>query len=93
MAKIENRQDWIESAKITAPKMPDYMSEFSGNVDASKVEAEMTRLIDAEDWKALHGRLEEIWSWLPDDPSIRHHPFGDLCDLCSEAWAIYETEE
>lgn len=90
---IKTKDDWIELAKSTAPKMPDYMAEFSGNVDPSMVEAELTRLIDAEDWHALHGRFEEIWSWLPDRPDIRHHPFGDLCDLCSESWAIYEDAE
>lgn len=90
---IKTRQDWIDLAKTTAPKMPEYMAEFSGAVDPGMVEAEMERLLTAEDWEGLHGRFEEIWPWLPDSPDIRHHPFGDLCDLCSEGWAIYEEVE
>lgn len=90
---INSKQDWIDLARVTAPKMSAYMSEFSGNIQPDMVDAEMDRLLAAEDWKALHGRFEEIWAWLPDDPSIRHHPFGDLCDLCSEVWAINKAEE
>lgn len=90
---IRSRQDWVDLAKATAPKMPSYMAEFSGNIQPSMIEAEMTSLVEARDWEKLHQRFEEIWSWLPDDPSIRHHPFGDLCDLCSESWALYEAAE
>jgi len=88
---IKTKEDWIELAKRTAPKMPEYMSQH-GNGMTSKVEEEMTKLVDAEDWKKLHSRFEEIWSWLPDRSDIRHHPFSDLCDLCSEGWALYEDE-
>ena len=87
---IKTKQDWIDLAKRTAPKMPDFMSEFSGNIQPSMIEDEMSRLVEAENWEKLHERFEEIWSWLPDDSSIHRHPFGDLCDLCSEAWALYE---
>lgn len=35
--------------------------------------------------EALAAMLNTFWSRLPDSPSIRRHPFFDLCDLCEEA--------
>lgn len=87
---IQTKADWIESARYVVPLLPDYMAGQSGAVNPSMVEAELGRLLAAEDWPALHGRFEEIWSWLPDSPSIRVHPFGRLCDLCSEFWVFTE---
>lgn len=86
---IKTKEDWIELAKATAPKMADYMVQH-GNCDPFVVEEEMTRLVKEEDWHKLHRYFEDIWTWLPDSPSIRHHPFGDLCDLCSEFWVFDE---
>lgn len=87
---INTKEDWIASAKYVVPLLPDYMANRSGSVDPSMVEAELGRLLSAEDWAGLHGRFEEIWSWLPDSPSIRVYPFGLLCDLCSEYWVFDE---
>ena len=28
-----------------------------------------------------------------DRPSIHRHPFGQLCDLCSEDWALLDDVE
>lgn len=90
---IETKEHWIQLAKDTVPLLPDYMyDESPGRVDPSMVATELNRLLEAEDWKALHGRFNEIWEWLPDRPSIRRHPFGDLCDLCSEYWVFEETD-
>lgn len=89
---INTKADWIEGAKELAPLLPAYMAEFSGAVNEGMVEAELNRLISSSDWAGLHGRLAEVWSWLPDTPSIRHHPFGLLCDLCSEFWVFEEDE-
>lgn len=90
---INNKQDWIDEAKYVANLMPSYMAEQSGNVDPCMVEEELQSLIDKEDWKSLHRRFEQIWSWLPDSPSIHRHPFGRLCDLCSEYCVFDEVQD
>ncbi len=89
MAEIETRQDWIDTAKAVAAQMAEYMP-LHGNRDPSMVDAEMSRLVDAEDWEGIRARFHEIWAWLPDRQDIHHGPFGDLCDLCSEDWALEE---
>jgi hypothetical protein len=88
---IRTKEDWIASAKYVVPLLPEYMSSQSGAVDPEKVEAELSRLLEAEDWPALHVRFEQIWAWLPDSPGIHRHPFGRLCDLCSEYWVFAEA--
>jgi hypothetical protein len=65
---IRTKEDWISVARSTVPLLPDYMADQSGQVVPSMVETELSRLVDAEDWKTLHQRFEEIWAWLPDDP-------------------------
>lgn len=88
---ILTKEDWVSEAKEIVPLLPEYMASQSPHVSTEMVEAELGRLLGAEDWKALHGRFNEIWAWLPDSPSIRVHPFGRLCDLCSEYW-VFEEE-
>ena len=90
---IETKADWISEAKYVAPLMPEYMTSISGQADYDMVEAEMTRLLAAEDWDTLRKRFHEIWSWLPDRGDIHRHPFGRLCDLCSEDWVFDEGAE
>lgn len=87
---ILTKEDWITEAKAVVPLLPEYMVSQNGNVNPGMVEAELGRLLAAEDWPVLHGKFNEIWSWLPDSPSIRRHPFGRLCDLCSEFWVFDE---
>lgn len=87
---IKTKQDWIDTAKYVVPLLPEYMSGLSGAVDPGMVEAELNKHLAAEDWQQLRKRFHEIWGWLPDNPSIRHHPFFQLCDLCSEDWALKE---
>lgn len=88
---IDTKEKWIQTAQEVVPLLPDYMAEFSGQVDTLMVEAELTRLLNNQDWKMLHKRFNEIWFWLPDNSSIRHHPFFKLCDLCSEYWVFREA--
>lgn len=88
---IRTKSDWIAAAKYVVPLLPEYMASQSGAIDPCKVEAELGRLLAAEDWETLYGRFEEIWSWLPDSPSIHRHPFSHLCDLCSEYWVFEEA--
>jgi len=89
---ITCKDDWIKEAQEVAPLLPEYMSEF-GSVNSQWLEDKFAELIGSEDWRSLHRQFEDIWSWLPDSPSIRKYPFGRLCDLCSEAWAIYDDGE
>jgi hypothetical protein len=88
---IHSRQDWIDTARAIVPRLPNYMASISGQVDPDMVEAELSRLLTAEDWEGLRKRFHEIWWWLPDRADIRRHPFGSLCDLCSEDWALNEA--
>lgn len=87
---IQTKEDWIETAKVVVPLLPEYMAEESGQVDPGMVETELTKHMEAEDWPMLHQRLNEIWAWLPDRPSIHRRPFSQLCDLCSEFWVFEE---
>jgi len=90
---IRNKADWIETARYVVPLLPAYMAEESGQADPGMIEAELTKHLDAEDWEMLRQRFHEIWPWLPDRPSIHRHPFGQLCDLCSEDWALLDDVE
>lgn len=81
---IQTKADWIKLAKLTIPKLPAYMAEFGAT--ETEVETELTGLLETQNWKSLRKRFHEIWNWLPDNSSIRHAPFFDLCDLCSEDW-------
>lgn len=85
---IKTKSDWIATAKYVVPLLPDYMAQISGQADPEKIEEHLTGLLKAEDWDALRKRFHEIWNWLPDRPDIRVHPFGPLCDLCSEDWVF-----
>jgi len=85
---IKTRQDWIETARYVVPLLPDYMASISGQADPAMIEEELNKHLEAEDWNMLRKRFHEIWNWLPDRPDIHRHPFGRLCDLCSEDWAL-----
>ena len=90
---IRTFEDWIAQAKVVAPLLPEYMYYISpGQVDPGMVRREMDRLLEAEDWELLATRFQEVWSWLPDRADIRRHPFGLLCDLCSE-WKVWEAHD
>jgi len=87
---IKTKEDWIVEARYVVPLLPDYMANISGQVDPEMVEEELSKLIAAEDWEMLRKRFHEIWAWLPDRRDIHRHPFGNLCDLCSEDWVFNE---
>lgn len=87
---IKSRQDWIDTARYVVPLLPSYMASVSGQADPARIEDELNKLLQAEDWKMLCKRFHEIWNWLPDRPDIHRHPFGRLCDLCSEDWELSE---
>ena len=89
---IQSKEDWIAEARYVVPLLPEYMASVSGQADPDMVAAELNKHLDAQDWKTLHQRFSEIWSWLPDRPDIHRHPFGRFCDLCSEYW-VFEEEE
>jgi hypothetical protein len=89
---IKTQEDWITLAGSTIPLLPAYMSEF-GNIDEYKAGDHLLALYEAKNWPELHTRFEEIWAWLPDTSSIRHRPFFDLCDLCSEYWVFEENDD
>ncbi|MDE3796957.1 hypothetical protein I7G59_06365 [Sinorhizobium meliloti] len=88
---INTKEDWIAEARYVVPLLPEYMASVSGQADPSMIEAELNKHLAAEDWKMLYRRFNEIWSWLPDRPDIHRHPFGRLCNLCSEYW-VFEEE-
>lgn len=88
---IRTKDDWIATARYVVPLLPEYMASISEAVRPDMVEAELSKHLAAEDWNALRKRFHEIWFWLPERPYIRRHPFGPLCDLCSEDWALREV--
>lgn len=84
MADIQTKSDWIESAKATLPKLHDYAAENGCDWDRQKA----ADFLAVEDYHSLAGMFEDLWIRLPDRGSIRFGPFFDLCDLCSERWAL-----
>lgn len=84
---INTAADWWKLVEQTNPKLPEYATEHRRNWDADKA----AKLVEAKDFKALHAMYEKLWADLPDNAGIRHQPFFDLCDLCSEAWTVYEN--
>jgi hypothetical protein len=93
MAIINKKQDWIDAAKVIVPLLPAYMQSIHEGVDPYAVENKLTPLLEAEDWFGLLTAFDEIYKWLPDREYIRRRPFFDLCDLCSESWALTEVSE
>lgn len=89
--QIKTKEDWIALAEQTVPKLGDYIVEQLPRADRDVAQAALDTDLANEDWDALHTKFEEIWASLPDNPSIRHAPFFDLCDLCSEYW-VFEDE-
>lgn len=85
---IKTMDDWIAEAKEVAPLLPEYMASISGQSDPEMIEAELTKHLNAEDWEMLRKRFHEVWSWLPGRADIHRHPFGRLCNLCSEDWVF-----
>jgi hypothetical protein len=81
---IKDRDDWIELAAKTLPKLPDYAATF----DCGWSNTLAMSYFEAGNMRALHGLFQMLWADLPDSPDIRFHPFFDLCDLCSEDWAL-----
>jgi hypothetical protein len=87
MADIRTQDDWWKSAKETLPLLPDYASSFGRNWDAEKAE----KALADRNWMQLYRLFEKLWADLPDSPIIHIHPFGDLCDLCSESWVFTDN--
>lgn len=90
--EIKSKEDWIATAIYVAARLPEYMGRQRNNVLEDKIAGELNELLAAEDWKGLHRYFQTIWNWLPDRPEIHVHPFGPLCDLCSEYWVFTEEK-
>jgi hypothetical protein len=88
MANIRTQEDWWKSAKETIPKLAAYADDFGSTRGTWDGDAALKEL-EAKDHEALHRRFNNLWMRLPDHPRIHVHPFGDLCDLCSEIWVFY----
>ena len=80
---IETLEDWVELAKKTIPLLPEYLDEFRP-VQIDVLEDMCAELVEKEDWNELWHLFNNMYNFLPDTPGIRHRPFFDLCDLCSE---------
>jgi hypothetical protein len=83
---IKTKEDWKKLAADTIPKLSAYAAENRRTFDEEKARA----LLDKGLLKTLAQVFEKLWQDLPDNPGIRFGPFFDLCDLCSESWAVRE---
>lgn len=81
---IQSQTDWWALAHVALPAMRDYALEFDCAFNEDAANEELTRQEHAKLW----ARFQQLWSDLPDHPSIRIYPFGPLCDLCSEYWVF-----
>jgi hypothetical protein len=89
MASIHNQDDWWKSANDTLPRLPEYALENGCDWNVAKAE----KAYRDRDWQKLRSMFGKLWADLPDSPSIRYGAFGDLCDLCSEAWVFEDDLE
>lgn len=87
MATINDRADWWQLAGDTIPLLPQYAAENGCAFDAGYAKAALTDRSHV----ILKRMFERLWRDLPDSSSIRYHPFGDLCDLCSEYWVFTDS--
>jgi len=87
MTIIKTKQDWIDLARKTLPKLSDYAREHGRQFEEEKA----IGLLDRGMYLSLHSILQSLWMRLPDHRDIRHGPFFDLCDLCSEDWVFHEV--
>lgn len=83
---IQTKEDWWNGARSMQSQLPDYAAEFGLEWPVEKADS----LIKSGDHRSLHSLYEQLWGDLPDSPSIHFHPFGQLCDLCSEYWPFEE---
>ena len=84
--RITSQGDWWFVAGLIAPRLPAYTAEFPGvSWDAPAFDSAMAAGDHDKCWRMM----QKLWEDLPDDPSIRHAPFFDLADLCSEVWVFH----
>ena len=84
MATINNQIDWWNLATATIPLLSQYAAENGCDFDERYAKAALSDRSHV----ILKRMFEKLWRDLPDNSSIRYHPFGDLCDLCSEYWVF-----
>jgi hypothetical protein len=92
MANIKTKEDWWKSAAETIPKLREYSDNF-GYTRGKWDEEAAKKELEVKDHESLARRFNQLWAALPDSMSIHMHPFGDLCDLCSEYWVFQEEVE
>ncbi len=81
---IKTTEDWWALAYETIPRLHPYALQHGVTFDTG----EAMRMFYDERHAELHGVFEKLHVDLPDSPEIRHRPFFDLCDLCSEYWVF-----
>jgi hypothetical protein len=86
--KIENEAEWWNAADQVAARLPHYLKQFGLKW---KHETYLTakRL---KDQHAAWSLFQQIWQDLPDNRSIRHGVFFDLCDVCSEGMSGFAKD-
>jgi hypothetical protein len=84
MTVIKYQENWWESAAITIPKLPAYAAQHGCDFN----DEEALACLAKKDHMRLYDMFNGLWHDLPNNVSIRHQPFFDLCDLCSEYWVF-----
>jgi hypothetical protein len=86
---IRTQDDWWNLATDTVPLLPDYARKLGFDFDLGYAKAALSD----RSHTVLKRMFEKLWRDLPDTRSIRHYPFGNLCDLCSEYWVFEDEHE
>lgn len=87
---IRTKDDWW---KLFDQIKGDFETLFS-NAGVPELLPQLNEAAQSRDGKKAQELLNKCWFAAPDSPVIHSWPnWGNLCDLCSEAWVFYEDEE
>jgi hypothetical protein len=87
---------WAPPARITAHAAEMMCDTIGENVESHTEEDPLLvfdEMVENRNRKVAH-LLSETWFGLPESTEIRQEPgFFTLCDLCSEAYVLYDEDE
>ena len=85
------------SYQITAPTAEIACEYIRDEIRNKVCEGEPTELFDKyckEKNPKMSSLLNDAWFGMPESLEVRSYPgFGVLCDLCSESYLLYESED
>lgn len=84
---IKTPEDWWSLLELIRDDIAAYAAEHKCEWSQEELDA----AIESRNHGALVVQLNQLWIDLPDSPDIRHYPFFEICDLCSECEVLEES--